>query len=562
MFSNLHEPGQHQIYIRNGARRAVCGYQSSRHSPTVPLQSYSQVPKGFSAHRNRNSERHHGNTCPDKRARVKPRKARHRYPEVHQNASHGSHTFSHSQPTLNISVSDDPGEVVFCYEDAHPILRIVRNRKSPPRRAPRENPVKDPSQTAHPRSFQSRYPNVSRSPVNSVRFKEDQLTPSMSGSYSTPTARTKSKWSDSKMEPNERYGPRNAFVPNTSSAYMQPSVSTKIFPYQKLQSNKDIRLVRVLPETSSKLTCSIFHASVDHPPSYIAISYAWGDKVDTKSLFLEGVELQVSASLHGALRAIRKQDKGVLIWADQLCINQGDKSERKQQVQLMGTIYSHAKFVAVWLGADTENSQYATDLLERVKQNKVSSRRITDIERRDSAALKCLLEREYWHRLWVVQEVFLARKIWVYCGSSKLPWRTYEVASNAFWEHESNPYLRQGPSSFPTIGSLAGEGAFCLLKVLRACRKKISKDPLDKIFGILGMLQFETRRELPVKYDQAVKTLYIRVADLIITSTRSLDIIRESIHFPCHNNQNDVPTWCPDCVYLLYLTKHKAFTNT
>ncbi|KAJ4369142.1 hypothetical protein N0V83_006226 [Neocucurbitaria cava] len=316
----------------------------------------------------------------------------------------------------------------------------------------------------------------------------------------------------------------------------------KVYSYQPLERELDFRLVRVLPQKTSKLKCEILHASLVSPPEYIAISYAWGDGVDTKRLVLGGAAISVSASLHGALKAVRDQDDEVLVWIDGLSIDQHNKGERASQVQLMGYIYSRAKHVAVWLGPDADDSQLAISLLER----NVSKQRIRAVENPDSAALRSLFKRDYWNRLWVVQEVFLARKKWVFCGTSKLPWEAYEHASDAFWGHESDVQLRQGPSSFPNVASLIGLGANSLLEVLRACRKKLSENPRDKVFGVLGMLPEETRREIPVNYDQPVKSLYIDVADHIISSTGRLDVIRESIYFPLHVSSVGLPSWVPD----------------
>ncbi|KAF1851755.1 HET-domain-containing protein [Cucurbitaria berberidis CBS 394.84] len=320
----------------------------------------------------------------------------------------------------------------------------------------------------------------------------------------------------------------------------------KNYAYQRLVQETDFRLVRVLPQRTSKLKCEILHASLEHPPEYVAISYAWGDGVDTKRLVLGGVTIPVAASLHGALNAVRDKDNEILVWVDGLCIDQRNKDERALQVQLMGYIYSRAKYVAIWLGPDADDSQLATQLLVEVNKRRVSKQRIRAVENPDSAALLSLFKRDYWNRLWVVQEVFLARKKWVYCGSSKLPWEAYETVSNAFWGHVSDPQLRQGPSSFPNIASLVQLGANSLLEVLRACRNKFSENPRDKVFGVLGMLPEETRKELPIDYDQPVKALYIDVAAHIISSTGRLDVIRESIHFPVHVSSAGLPSWCPD----------------
>jgi hypothetical protein len=92
-------------------------------------------------------------------------------------------------------------------------------------------------------------------------------------------------------------------------------------------------------------------------------------------------------------------------------------------------------------------------------------------------------------------------------------------------------------------------GDLSLLEVMCACRKKLSENPRDKVFGILGMLPLQTQREFPVDYKQSVKTVYIDVVDYLISTTDLLDVIRESIHFPVHVNSMSLPSWCPDCTW-------------
>ncbi len=347
-----------------------------------------------------------------------------------------------------------------------------------------------------------------------------------------------------------RAGQKHSEATASLSSSVSGVLGPKTFMYNPLEGRMDFRLVRVLPERTAKLKCEIMHASLDTPPEYIAISYAWGDGFDTKRLVLGGATISVAASLHGALKAVRDKEDEVLVWVDGLSIDQQNKDERAAQVMMMSHIFSKAKFVAIWLGPHADDSQLAIPLLEEVAKGKMSKKRIRAITNADSAALQTLFKRGYWNRLWVVQEVFLAQEIWVYCGSSQLPWDAYEAASDAFWEHESDPHLCEGPSSFPNIDSLVGLGPNSLLELLRACRKKLSEDPRDKIFGILGMVPEEIRKYIAVNYEQPVKSLYIDVADQIISSTRRLDVIRESIHFPLHSSSADLPSWCPECKYI------------
>jgi len=66
--------------------------------------------------------------------------------------------------------------------------------------------------------------------------------------------------------------------------------------------------------------------------------------------------VQIGSSLAAALRHVRHEHKQVTIWADALCINQGDTEEKNWQIPLMRQIYSNATTVHAWLGPRYDTS--------------------------------------------------------------------------------------------------------------------------------------------------------------------------------------------------------------
>lgn len=182
----------------------------------------------------------------------------------------------------------------------------------------------------------------------------------------------------------------------------------KQYHYHPLKE-MEFRLVKVLPERMSVLKTELLHQSLDDSLDYIAISYAWGDSMDTEELFLDGAKVPVATSLYYALTAVRRKKSEVLVWVDALCIDQQNADERATQVRLMGHIYSKATSVAVWLGPEADESELAMDLLQDVSDDQVSPARERATQERirsttkypESAALFALFKREYWKRLWV-----------------------------------------------------------------------------------------------------------------------------------------------------------------
>ena len=84
---------------------------------------------------------------------------------------------------------------------------------------------------------------------------------------------------------------------------------------------------------------------------YDAISYAVGSVTDIRAIQVDDQRFNVTVNLDIALRQLRSHDRDCLTWIDQVCINQNDALEKKQQVLRMREIYSNAHIVKVSLGA-------------------------------------------------------------------------------------------------------------------------------------------------------------------------------------------------------------------
>ena len=116
----------------------------------------------------------------------------------------------------------------------------------------------------------------------------------------------------------------------------------------------ETRLLHLQPGSGDDDIRFTLHAvRLSDKPSYEALSYCWGDAKDTRQVYCEGAVLHVTTSLYTGLKRLRKEDVVRVLWADAVCINQGDIDERNKHVQLMSRIYAQPSAVVVWLGDDT-----------------------------------------------------------------------------------------------------------------------------------------------------------------------------------------------------------------
>lgn len=381
---------------------------------------------------------------------------------------------------------------------------------------------------------------------------------------------------------------------STASTASAPNVSKETqceaYRYSRLLPGQ-FRLIMLHPpankDPDAVLQCQLVNCSLRAPDyPYTAVSYTWDDVGDSMEVLIGDVKMRILSSLHGALRALRHHSEAVFVWADAISIDQANFAERSEQVQLMAQIYRKAISMAIWLGPEGDDSDLAFHMIESLAEgdaipSDIGEETEAPFSERHFAAVVALYDRDYWQRLWVVQEVFNAPLITVYCGQLNLPWEHFKAASEVFREnalllervfppgHRSKYYqaqflsgdqvlLHQGPQSLDVFGSLADlerRGDFPdeqlfqdLLHVIRACRRKLCFDPKDKVFGVQGLLCEEIRREITVDYKLSVKDVYVNVVDILLRKTACLDVICESIHFPTYinNNNNSLPSFVPD----------------
>ena len=93
-------------------------------------------------------------------------------------------------------------------------------------------------------------------------------------------------------------------------------------------------------------------------PAFFALSYVWGNPARTHEILIDGKKHGITENLYTALRNLQRDAIGDMqVWADAICINQGDLAERSDQVFLMREIYHCAAEVRIWLGPSTEDGK-------------------------------------------------------------------------------------------------------------------------------------------------------------------------------------------------------------
>lgn len=276
-----------------------------------------------------------------------------------------------------------------------------------------------------------------------------------------------------------------------------------------------------------------------YEPKFEALSYTWGSADDPEIAFVEYTRtkaglladigtLPIGHNLATALRHLRLPDKSRTLWVDAVCINQEDLTEREDQVKRMASIYKLAQRVVVWLGPSSGDSDTAFSYLDYLgSQLEVSRNRyryrapgatepewfrsICPIPFSDKVwtAIDRLLQRPWFERLWVWQEIQLAnsRAIAV-CGHRTMLWQNLRKAIIALLTKDELPTisLRRRLQSVENVTTEMNSCTFGTL--IGYSRERHCSDPRDKIYGMLSFCGQQLAERIEVSYTKDVAEVY------------------------------------------------------
>ncbi|KAF5964064.1 heterokaryon incompatibility protein [Fusarium bulbicola] len=271
------------------------------------------------------------------------------------------------------------------------------------------------------------------------------------------------------------------------------------------------RLVRLEKGVQSQLRCHLWQAYLNDNDiiPYEALSYSWGSQNTPREIMVDGKILSITESLYEALWYLRRPDEDRMLWVDALSIDQNNIKERGHQVNRMGEIYEKADRVIIWLGYVGGNAvklKSGIDMLEK----KLPSHALSQWSREDIRwkqtwkevetglgvfcqeelmdGLRAFMEKPWFSRVWVLQEVANAKRATVKCNlgemSTKifalLPYLTdVEVSQQCQYVLDIMPGEMRQSSWWNKSRNLCH-----LLWKFRGCQ---ATDPRDRVYALLGM---------------------------------------------------------------------------
>ncbi|KAI1774487.1 heterokaryon incompatibility protein-domain-containing protein [Hypoxylon cercidicola] len=363
-----------------------------------------------------------------------------------------------------------------------------------------------------------------------------------------------------------------------------PVISQKLhIKYRRLcteiaDGRSEIRLLKLLPGSErDPICCELLYVDLAGHPEYDALSYCWGSPHLTTEVQCDGLPLSITPNLEDALRAFRYEQSSRLLWVDAICINQEDLKEKEHQVPLMGKIFREASNVVVWLGSDTPSPTIATafnilmtlaDLCRRfgwdldfpwlTRHRMLEQYGLPDITDDSWKYIRDLVERPWFSRTWIIQEITLARQAHLYCGNSTMPWVDFCIGFICLGQ---SFMLTMRMDILPSVSSFVQTTQLVLsfhqasglphhvdlLALLENHRVAKASDARDKIYAFLGLYELGAGRKCSIvpNYHHTATDVFIRAAEEILQHSATLDILGVPRQYPS-SCMPGLPSWVPD----------------
>ncbi|KAM0812034.1 putative Heterokaryon incompatibility domain-containing protein [Seiridium cardinale] len=303
--------------------------------------------------------------------------------------------------------------------------------------------------------------------------------------------------------------------------------------YTPIRQRFDIRILRIRPgDFKDPIDSELFIEDISNDPEYEAISYTWADEDGNadkcRTITVNDRAFSVTTNCEAALRRVRYRYNTRRVWIDAICIDQSNDDERGHQVQLMSQIFQKALQVFVYVGeSDRPNDrcQPACWDLNAPKYYPLPTYQ----------KLSQLVKRRYFTRLWILQEVALARRALVVWGSQVLLWdRCVEICKGE--RLELPPVMRFDRRLYSEPNQLLH-----LLDLALGCQ---AADSHDRIYALLGILVYAPTSGIVVDYHLTAEQLYAQVAILAASACGWSAVLARAVNTV--QSSNFVRSWIPD----------------
>ena len=361
------------------------------------------------------------------------------------------------------------------------------------------------------------------------------------------------------------------------SSSTQPEVSSARTPFVKPDfppklnaANWEIRLLILSPavEHTAPLIGSFKVVSLHEHARYDAISHAWGMPGPSWLIEVDGRRYYITLSLAKCLVALRHISGSRALWVDAICVDQRSVQERSQQVGFMQHTFSGARCVQVWLGHKSTRCKRLVLSVDHFARRTLATpagrpQQQQTVEEIDDLDL-FFSEPQYWNRLWIWQELALARDIELVYGRISMSMNSFRSYLSSHISVNYNDIdvvdprdkynahlsrmkqLNDMTQALDGINSLSCEGKMTkLIWIFAQARKTVASEAKDRVYGLLGICTAMFGANfVTADYAASLVDIYTNFAYRTIELSGGLGIFNQAI--PAFNSIIGLPSWVPD----------------
>ena len=274
--------------------------------------------------------------------------------------------------------------------------------------------------------------------------------------------------------------------------------------------------------------------------------------------------LPLTRNLAAALRHLRpKSGPPRRLWIDSVCIDQTNLAEKGAHIPSMGRVYEKASRTLIWLGPAAQSSfsvmQFINQLARRWQEDDLRSSTVEWAVPFLSPIfdpLLALLQRSWWSRLWVIQEVLKAREHTVFCGHDEAPLQSFRVffeLNKELRQRETRPYfiyhcfteVFSVLESYQEAAHSGKDTSMQLFPWVERTQGFSCANSRDRIYALLSLCDPAAREGLPVSYDSrqlSNQLLQLEATELFIRKAKTL----RPLLIAWRKELEGLPSWTPD----------------
>jgi hypothetical protein len=199
-----------------------------------------------------------------------------------------------------------------------------------------------------------------------------------------------------------------------------PMPGDYVYRQLNLNDGRHIRIMVLAPGNyDDELHCYLEEVNLQLNPAYEAISYTWADESGNDDLSArvkcgnQNLYIRTTRNCEAALRRLREVDCPRRLWIDSICIDQANIRERNHQVMNMIPIFQCAQQVIIYVGEGSEKTRRVVEYLSSDSPGVVPS----------TYDVLNLFQSRWFHRVWILQEVAVAKAAIIVCGPEICYWR-------------------------------------------------------------------------------------------------------------------------------------------